>query len=48
MAGVTLSDASGAAHEVSAGVKQVEDNIALGLDPDLDPSTDLPAPLVRD
>jgi EmrB/QacA subfamily drug resistance transporter len=37
-----------AAHELSAGARQVEDNIALGFDPDLDPETDLPAPLVRD
>ena len=35
-------------HEIAAGVTQVEDNIALGLDPDLDPETDLPGPLVRD
>jgi EmrB/QacA subfamily drug resistance transporter len=27
-------------------VKKVEDDIALGIDPDLDPSQDLPAPLV--
>jgi hypothetical protein len=34
--------------EVRAGVARVEDNIALGFDPDLDPGTDLPQRLVRD
>jgi EmrB/QacA subfamily drug resistance transporter len=37
-----------AEHELGEGVKQVEDNIALGFDPDLDPETDLPSPLVHD
>jgi hypothetical protein len=37
-----------AAHEAVEGVRDVEDDIALGLDPDLDPSTGLPRPLVRD
>jgi hypothetical protein len=37
-----------AEHEIGEGVKQVEDNIALGFDPDLDPERDLPSPLVRD
>jgi hypothetical protein len=35
-------------HEIGEGVRQIEDNIALGLDPDLDPERDLPSPLVRD
>jgi EmrB/QacA subfamily drug resistance transporter len=37
-----------AEREIGEGIKQVEDNLALGLDPDLDPETDLPSPLVRD
>jgi hypothetical protein len=37
-----------AEHEIGAGVREVEDGIALGLDPDLDPERDLPSPLVRD
>jgi hypothetical protein len=37
-----------AEHEIGPGVKQIEDDIALGMDPDLDPETDLPSPLVRD
>jgi EmrB/QacA subfamily drug resistance transporter len=37
-----------AEHEIGQGVKQIEDDIALGMDPDLDPETDLPSPLVRD